>query len=452
MTSRTTPQTRTPSRKAAPWADVTAVFTGYMVILFAIPSSMTVPALGSLGAPATILSMLSFVWWTWHHVHRDSAEPAGTATPVRWALCALLMIYMLVYTHAAALLIPPAELTNLDSVTLRLIGFACLGLVLTDGVANTERWRTLTRHLVVAGTLLALLALLQVITHSLLIDRITLPGLSPVSQATITTRAARIRPSATSTNPIEFGAVLAMLIPIALVHARHSKKNAFLAHFPLFSMGLAALLALSRTALIATAVSLIFLLPIWPTRRRIMIIFSAVIGAAMAGVAIPGLIGTVRGMFTGAGNDSSVNSRTASYGVAWDYFMRHPFIGRGNGTFLPQYWILDNGWLQIAIGAGVLGIAAFGVLLGATIWSGLRASKTFRDSFDAELSRALMASTIAGTVSMALFDALSFPQSAGMVIMTIGLSGAALRLARGERKETVALEGRLQFASRPQRS
>ena len=48
--------------------DVTAVFTGYLFFLFAIPATMIVAQLGTLGAPATILSLLGLVWYLWYHL------------------------------------------------------------------------------------------------------------------------------------------------------------------------------------------------------------------------------------------------------------------------------------------------------------------------------------------------------------------------------------------------
>ena len=46
------------------------------------------------------------------------------------------------------------------------------------------------------------------------------------------------------------------------------------------------------------------------------------------------------------------------------------------------------------------------------------------------LARSVMAGSAAGAVSLFFFDGLSFPQSAGAVMMMFGLAGASLRLAR----------------------
>jgi O-antigen ligase len=111
---------------------------------------------------------------------------------------------------------------------------------------------------------------------------------------------------------------------------------------------------------------------------------------------------------------------------------RYPVFGKGFGTFLPNYRILDNAYLLLAIELGVIGLAAFLALLWASAWSASRARRLFADPLDRALAQSLLASMVAGAVLLAFFDGLSFPISSGMFFLVIGLCSGALRLAQWE--------------------
>lgn len=418
--------------------DVTAVFTGYLFFLFAIPATMIVAQLGTLGAPATILSLLGLVWYLWYHLHR--AEPVlGGASPVRRGGLLFAIMMLIVYGHAMTTFIPGAEVTNADSALLRILGMLGIMLVLNDGINSVERWRTMLQRLSIAGAVIAVLAILQFFTGQLWVDRISIPGLTPpVMPDGVGTRGQFTRPSATATNAIEFGAVLSMFLPIAFTNAQTAVRHKVWNWVPVGLMGFAALVSLSRTAIICVVLGMTVLVPAWSRRAKVQTLIAAPIAVVLAGVAVPGLLGTLRGLFLGAGEDSSVSSRTQSYGVAWSYIERHPFLGRGFSTFLPQYWILDNAYLQVLIGCGFIGLAALFVLIFCAGRSARLAQLRFRNPADALMARSLLAAVVAGSVSLFFFDAFGFPQSAGCLMMVFGLAGASLRLARTSADGTVA--------------
>lgn len=419
---------------------MTAVFTGYVILLFAMPATLIVESLGTLGAPATILCELALLWYLWHHLHRDAEHPAAGASPVRRAGLALILVMLLVYGHAMTTFIPGDEITNADSSMLRIIGLLGLMLVACDGINTVDRWQVLMRRLAIAGACLGVLAIAQFFTNQLLIDHISIPGLTNSSTATdtVATRGAFTRPSATATNAIEFGSVLAMLLPIAFTNAQTARRHKVWAWVPVVLMGFSALISLSRTAIICVALGMAVLVPAWNRREKIALAILAPFAVLGAGAAVPGLLGTLKGLFLGAGSDSSVSSRTQSYGVAWSFIQRHLFLGRGYGTFLPRYWILDNAWLQLLIGAGVVGVITLLVLIGSACTSALRAQRIFQasaaahggDRRNALLARSLLASVVAGAVSLFFFDGLSFVQCAGCFMILLGMAGASLRLAR----------------------
>ena len=412
--------------------DAARFLTIYVVVLLGIPSPMIFAPLGTVGAPAMMLSIAAFIWWVWYHLHRRSVAPLG-ALPVRRSAIALLLVMLLVYAHAMTQPLPADELTPADSGLFRIMGMTGLVLLAHDGITRVDLWHKILHKIAIGGGLIAILAVIQFVTRQVLVDQIPLPGLaSPGSIFGVLDRAGLGRPIGTATHPIEFGTVLGMILPIAISDARNSKEHRWLAWVVVALVGLALMLTLSRTAIISLVVGVACLIPAWPRRSRTIFISAAGVLVIGAGIVIPGLLGTLRGLFDGPTADPSVQSRTQSYGVAFDFITQSPWLGRGYGTFGPRYWIVDNLYLQFTIETGLLGVLALLTLLLSTMWAARAASLVFKRQEDSEMSRALLCSVVAGATSLAFFDAFSFPQSAGLLFLVLGLAGAGLGLARRE--------------------
>ncbi|WP_052462673.1 O-antigen ligase family protein [Nigerium massiliense] len=415
--------------------DGVTVFSVYVFVLLLIPSNLTISALGSLGVPGMLIGILAFAWWAWEQTNRLQPLPGGS-TAVRKAALIFLVVLLMVYAHSALLPLPEDERSVADSGMLRILGMCGVILALNDGIDSRERLRVLLRRLGIAGAVMAVLAIVQVVSGSLIVDSITIPGLAPHDTATadVTLREGRVRPTGTSTNAIEFGAILAMFLPIAITSARaaRSRARAIWGWLAVGLISLAALLAMSRTALICAAVAVLVMLPVWPSRSRLLIMVTGVVGLLGASLVFPGLGGTLRGLFLGAAGDPSVQSRTSGYGIATEFILQNPILGRGFATFLPKYWILDNLYLQYTVDTGLLGLAALvGILVSAMVCA-YKATKRLSATVDREYSAALLAAAAAGSVSLLFFDAFAFPQSAGIVCLVVGLCGATWRLTRAQ--------------------
>lgn len=410
--------------------DAVTVLTAFLFFLFLIPASEVLPALGSAGHPATILAIAAMAWWVWHHFHRTSAMSSGGGS-VRVTAIGFLAVILLVYVHAMVRPLPPEEVSPADSGLLRIVGAVGIVLVSIDGLTSVGQIWTLARRFVFAAGLVAGLGVLQYATGQLWVDHISIPGLAPFQALGLDSRGGLIRPSATATTPIEFAVVLAVALPIAIAVARHATRHRLLHQGIVVLIGVGLLLSISRTAIVGCIVAFLVLLPAWSARTRAAAL--AIGSVVLVGVylMIPGLASTFVGLFASASNDPSVQSRTGSYGVAGKFIAESPWLGRGYGTFLPRYWILDNLYLQITIEAGVIGLLALLALSFAAIASGRSASRDRRLSpADRELARALMAAMAAATVSLAFFDAFSFPESAGSFFLVAGLCGAMHRARR----------------------
>ncbi|MCB0910092.1 MAG: O-antigen ligase family protein [Propionibacteriaceae bacterium] len=313
---------------------------------------------------------------------------------------------------------------------LRLISLLGITLVANDGIRSTTRMHVLVRYLIAGGTAMAALAVFQFVTGQLWVDRISIPGLSQSADLSLDARSGLVRPSATATSPIEFAALVSMIVPIAVMNLRSRPGRDLRRWVPPGLMVLGLMLSLSRTGILCLAAGLLVITPSLPRIWKLIGAAGAAVMVVVLGLTVPGLIGTIRGLFTGLSEDPSVQSRTSSYALAWQFIERNPLIGNGLGTFLPRYWILDNMYLLFIIEAGLLGILALLGLFVTAFVVARRAAALFPAGRERDLAVGLTGGIAGGAASFAFFDALSFPQAACTLFLLIGMSGAYWRLAR----------------------
>ena len=412
--------------------DTTTVLTVYVCLLLAIPSPMVVGPLGSAGAPSAIMAIGAFLWWAWFHIQRDGQVSVGHQ-PLRAAALGFLLIMLIVYAHAMSSPIPSEEISVADSGMLKLLGLSGILLVANDGTTSLERNRTLLRRLVIGVGLVALLGVIQYATKQLFVDRIHIPGLTAgTTDWSLAERSGLTRPSGTSTHPIEYGVLLTMILPIAITFAMRSPTRRWVYRAFLFAIGFAVFLSISRSAMLCAGVALMVLAASWTLGARLRALFALTALAVLVYLTVPGVLGTITRLFTGVTDDASIASRTESYALAGQFISRSPLLGRGFGTFLPKYWILDNGYLGLLIEGGILGLAGLLILITAAAAAARKARRMAVDEFDRDLAQALLASVAAGACSLAFFDTFAFPQTAGCFFLILGMAGAMRRLTMAE--------------------
>lgn len=424
--------------------DAAALLTAYVCLLWFIPSPMVVSALGSAGSPATLFGIGLFLYWAWHTVRRTERSD-GRFRPVRAAMMVLLVVMLMVYAHAMAGPLPGDEISTADSGMLRLISLAGVVLLACDGVSDMDRLVTVLRRLAFAAGLVALLGLAQYATGELFVDRIRVPGLTAGTEGwTLSSRSGFSRPSGTSMSPIEYGVVLGMMLPLAIVCASMQSRFRWLSRAMLVAMIASIFFSMSRSAYLCSLAGMFVLALSWDLRTRLRALgFFAAVSVVMY-VSVPGLLGSIRGLFSNADQDPSIASRTGSYDIAGEFISGSPVVGKGFGTFLPKYWILDNAYLGMTIEAGFLGLLALLTLIVSGLVSARSARRALQAERDArpvdaadagdahhvQFAQALLASVAAGAGGLAFFDAFAFPQTAGCFFLLIGLAGAMRRLTQ----------------------
>jgi O-antigen ligase len=152
-------------------------------------------------------------------------------------------------------------------------------------------------------------------------------------------------------------------------------------------------------------------------------------------MAVPGLFGTLRGMFSNIENDPSIKARTADYADIARVIDLHPLMGRGFGTFLPsKFSILDNQFLLTIVENGYVGLVVLVGLLLTGVYAAGRARSLTTDEDLRGIGGSLVAAMLVCSIGSATFDLLAFGVATGILFVMVGMSGALLRIARAERK------------------
>ena len=420
-----------------PFFDGTSIVTIFLILLLAVPSKLTVAALGGAGSPAQILGLGMLLWWLAERARRQQLA-VSSSQPIRRCLLLLLTAVLASYVVGTTRAIADTELRSMQMGLLSVLAWIGVVLMTADGVRSMDRLQVVLDRLGLAGGLLALLAIAQFATGTPIIDNLTVPGLSSNSPLiSVTAREGFDRPAGTAIHSIELAAVLSMILPVALHNAFHSTHTGSVRRFfPAAAIALVIPLTLSRTAIVCSSIVLLVLLPTWSrtARRRAYILVGALAGLLY--VAVPSLLGTIAGLFTGIASDTSALSRTGSYALVLEFFQRSPVFGRGFLTFLPQYRILDNQYLGLLVDLGLLGLGALLALFLVTILTMIRLRLRNEAPSVRSAAQSLAAGLAAGAASFALFDAFSFPMAASCTFLLIG---SATSLARLEREATYGM-------------
>jgi O-antigen ligase len=165
------------------------------------------------------------------------------------------------------------------------------------------------------------------------------------------------------------------------------------------------LLTLSRSSWLALGAALIALMALSPARRRLAA--AAIIGATLLFFVHPKSV-EERLLYTFQGEEQSVafgrlrfdpssSARITSWGNALEGFVRHPIAGWG----VTGYGFLDAQYFRVLVELGLVGFAAFALLVGLTARAFLRASRELRDPLHRGLALG-MAAGLAGLLAHAV--------------------------------------------------
>lgn len=435
--------------------DPVAFLTVAVCLLLLMPARLRLAGLGAIGTPASLAGLLALVLWVLHQLRVRG--PRQGQQPVHWAVA--LFVLSVVASYAAACLRAPdaLEAAAADRGLFTALCSAGLALYAADRLTDADRLRTLVRRIVAAGTVMATLGVIHFIVGVDLVGGLAVPGFNTLVSDWDNSRSGFSRISSTAEHPIELSVVLAMLLPLALHVARNETGRMRRVWWGcVVLIGATLPMTVSRTSVVAVGVVLfvIALRSSWPERRRGLkwiLVF-----LVLFRLAVPGLLGTLRSLFSNAGQDDSVGGRVIDYAFVGGFIDQRPLFGRGFATFLPsRYAFLDNQMLLSLVETGFLGlVAVLAVFLtGVSLGFGTR-----RRSLDPELrglGDALAAALLAALVTSLTYDSLSFGTGRGLTFLFLGMAGACWRLAQEPRngllRTSLDSPGRPRTARTPRR-
>jgi polysaccharide biosynthesis protein PslJ len=406
-------------------ADPTAILKCFVVLLCWLPANAAVAGAGGLATPAMMLALLCAFLWV---VGRG---PMGSDTgrqPVRAAVFIYGAAVLASFVAAATQPFSDAEASAADRgvvINIAVIGIAVLA---ADGIPTRQRLDDLLRFLVVIGSGFAVVGILQFTMSLDLTEYVELPLLEQIDDGyeAITDRSDFNRVAGTTLHPIEFSVVLTMLLPLALYLVHQTGRRRWWVATGLLATAIP--MSVSRTGALAVMVVMLVMVPTWSSVRRRNALIVGLAFLAAVKVAIPGLLGTIRALFTSFGVDPSITSRRSDLAFVGDFVTDRPWFGRGFATLLPDHFdFLDNQYFLSLVETGIVGLLALvGVFLVA-IGAARGARHRSADPSTRDLGQSLTASLCVPLVAFATFDFMSFPVARGLAFLLAGCAGALWR-------------------------
>jgi len=362
------------------------------------------------------------------------ASPIGSVRqPLRVAALGIFCAFVATYAAANLHMLEPVQQNGADRGLMLICGWVGVLLLTADGVSSMRRLEVLLRRIVFGASAMAVLGIIQFFTALNLAKYIVIPGLTAnVPYSDIAVRGAYNRPSATAIHPIEFGFVLASVLPIAIHRARFAPKNQRCKRWlQVVVISVTLPMTVSRSAILGFVIVMAVILPVWQARDRWRALGVIAVGVLGLQVMIPGIVRELNSLFFAIGNDSSTTSRTSAFSNATSVISQHPWFGEGFGAFLPSvYFYTDDQYLNSAIELGLVGVVAIVALFITGWWSARDVRRRSADPEIRHLAQCMAASCAVMLIVYGTFDALYFPMAAGVTFLILGCLAALWRLTR----------------------
>ena len=425
-------------------ADATTILAIFVALQFVLPSRLVMNGLPlSLSAASLVALGLGALWLCTQLTTTLGA--AKGRNPVRTMLFAYSFVLVASYASSAIRYLDADERAIGDTTMVRVFALIVVGLAVCDGVRSLERIYFLLRVIVVCGSAVAVVGILQYLFAFDLTPYMRVPGMHFWSMTdSVGSRNGLVRAAGTTSNPLEFGVFCAMVLPLAIHAAFHALQSGRRAGFWWTCVGLLGvglMFSVSRSAIVGVTAAALALFCGWSARRRVWMLVAALGFAVVIKIVSPGLLNTFRSLFQNADQDSSVQWRTHDYETAQQLISQHFWLGRGTGTwYAPKHEIFDNQYLLTLVDSGVLGLITFVGIFVAGVYAAIRVRILWSQSpqggdlprHDPDLALSLVASLVVIFPTFATFDFQAFPSVTALAFLLAGLGGALLRVARAE--------------------
>jgi O-antigen ligase len=190
-------------------------------------------------------------------------------------------------------------------------------------------------------------------------------------------------------------------------------------------------MSVSRSSIVAIGAGLLVLAVGWDPRTRRRALMLSIPALLAFSSVVPGLLGTIRGLFAAWGSDSSIQYRTNDYDLIFEFVSERPLFGRGPGTFLPErYFVVDNQYLITLVTTGIVGFLGLVLLVGVAALTAIRIRRKVDDHETQHLALALLAAYAAAAAASVTYDSLASAYSifGSIFFVLIGAVGALWRV------------------------
>lgn len=407
--------------------DAGTVLTLAIVLLFLVPQPyVLVGPLRSVGNPALLVGMAALALWCAGRIM--GMLQARPLHPIRWIILLYAIAGLTAYAAGMNRILSVAEQAGASRALFPMIAMIGIGMLAVDGLQGSEQVQTLLQRLVWVAGIASLFGILEFVFPNFSYrDSLRLPGLTTTTDAISDTRSGFDRVQVGASHPIEYAVTLAAVAPLALHFALHASTRG---QRRLSLLALVCILAVNpmtvaRSGIVAMAVGLLVYAVHLSNRARFNLIVLGLIGLGLYRAAIPGLLGTLRGLLLVGEEDPSIAGRIDDYAKIPGLTAGFEVFGRGMGTFQPLvYFYLDNQYLASLLEGGLVGLFTLILVyvVGFCVARGIRHRSG--DPNLRGLGQALAASIAAFAVTAATFDELGFRQAAFTLFLVLGCAGA----------------------------
>lgn len=408
------------------------LLAAFLALQFLIPARLVIGGMGAVGRPSVAVGiLLAFLWFL--SALRAHHLPDGRQ-PIRWAVGVFVGVQLVGYGWGFDRLPSPGQASAADRWLIFVVAFAGVILAVADGMRTRSDLDRLLRLVVFFASLMSIVGVLQFFGVIDLTRYIRLPGLQVNYELIgVSSRGDGSFPrvAGTANHYIEFGVVLALVLPVALHYALFSPPAKRL--WLWIATGLIALgipLSISRSAIVTILVVMVLMSVVWPWRQRYNALVIAVISTAAFHVLNRGVLGTIKALFTNVDNDPSVTARIERTEIVLELWRHRPILGWGAGMVTPEeFLLLDNQIYMFLVAGGVVGVVAFLLLLLVPYCLGRSVRLRGPDEETRHLGHTLAVTMPAALVASGTFDSFSFATFVAVLCVLIGATGALWRLS-----------------------
>lgn len=404
----------------------------FLALQFLLPARLVIGGMGAAGRPSVAVGLLLAFLWLLSAI-RPHRLPAGRQ-PIRWAVGIFVTVQMVGYVVGFDRLATEAQASSADRWLIITLAMAGVTLAVADGIRTRDELDRLLRMVVAFACAMSLVGTLQFFRIVDLTRYIRIPGLRLNSDLIVVGSRGDgnfARVAGTANHYIEFGVVLALVLPIALHFALFAPRGVTRQR-RWIAVGIIAVgipFSISRSAIVTVVVAMAMMAIVWPWRQRYNALVLAFVATAAFHVLNRGVLGTIKALFMNVENDPSVQDRIDRTATVLRLWHERPILGWGSGMVSPEeFLLLDNQIYMFLIANGVIGVAAFLLFFLIPHWLGRSVRLRGKDEETRHLGHTLAVTMPAAVVASGTFDSFSFATFLATMCILIGAAGALWRL------------------------